>query len=362
MITTNHRLLFGDARNLQEIENESIDLVVTSPPYPMIEMWDKIFILQNLDIKNSLINNDGSNAFKLMHQELDKAWNEVFRVLNPGGIACINIGDATRTINGLFQLFTNHSRILQYFIHKGFVALPCILWRKQTNAPNKFMGSGMLPPGAYVTLEHEFILILRKGRKKEFKTTQQRQIRQESAFFWEERNIWYSDVWEDLKGINQKLNNGKTRERSAAYPFELAHRLINMFSVKGDTVLDPFVGTGTTMLAAMCNERNSIGVEIDSSFEELVTVQFNNIVKFSNEIIIKRLKNHTDFINRRTESGKEIKHTNDYYRFPVVTKQEVKIKLNLPENIQKNSNSDYTVFYKEGNIGDVDLNSQLKFT
>ncbi len=345
MITTNHRLLIGDARHMHEIEDESIDLVVTSPPYPMIEMWDDIFILQNPNIKNSLINNDGSSAFELMHQELDKAWNEVCRVLRPGGIACINIGDATRTINGVFQLFTNHSRILQYFLQRGFVALPCILWRKQTNAPNKFMGSGMLPPGAYVTLEHEYILILRKGGKKEFKTLQEKQARQESAFFWEERNIWFSDIWEDLKGVSQRLSNGKTRERSAAYPFELAYRLINMFSIKGDTVLDPFVGTGTTILAAMCSQRNSIGVEIDHNFEELIVSQINNIVNFSNDIIKKRLKNHVEFIQKRIENGNKIKHINDYYKFPVITRQEVKLKLNLLEKIQKNGNLNYTVFY-----------------
>lgn len=353
MITTDHKLLIGDARNLNLIKNESIDLVVTSPPYPMIEMWDRVFILQNPRIKTLLKNLDGSGAFELMHRELDKAWNEVFRVLKPGGIACINIGDATRTVNGLFQMFTNHSRILQYFTHKGCVALPGILWRKQTNAPNKFMGSGMLPPGAYVTLEHEFILILRKGGKKEFNTSYQKQQRRESAFFWEERNLWFSDVWEDLKGKNQRFNHGRQRERSGAYPFELAHRLINMFSVKGDTVLDPFVGTGTTMLAAMCNGRNSIGLEIDGSFEEIITSQCENIVHFSNEIIRKRLENHLDFITKRTENGKETKYKNEYYGFPVITRQEVKLKLNLLENIQKNGNLGYTVFYKEGTAGDI---------
>ena len=347
MISTSHQLIIGDAKNLDKIPNESVDLVVTSPPYPMIEMWDEIFAFQNPQIKTLLADNEGSMAFELMHRELDRAWDEVRRVLRRGGIACINIGDATRTINGLFQLYTNHSRVLQYFTQKGFVVLPCIIWRKQTNAPNKFMGSGMLPPGAYVTLEHEYILILRKGERREFKTSREKQIRQKSAFFWEERNVWFSDIWKDLKGASQRLSNNKIRRRSAAYPFELAHRLINMFSVKGDTVLDPFLGTGTTMLAAMCNERNSIGVEIDSNFEEVVTRQFGDIVNFSNEIVSGRLKAHLGFVEKRIDSGKEVKYKNKHYGFPVVTRQETGLRLNLLDSIQNSGNRNYIVFYKE---------------
>ena len=104
----------------------------------------------------------------------------------------------------------------------GFTNLPEIIWRKPTNSPNKFMGSGMLPAGAYVTLEHEFILIFRKGGKRIFKSDAEKLKRQQSAFFWEERNVWFSDLW-TLTGTNQKLNNKNSRERSAAYPFDLAY-------------------------------------------------------------------------------------------------------------------------------------------
>ena len=91
-------------------------------------------------------------AFKLLHTELDKVWSEVARVLMPGGIACKNIGDATRTIKGVFQLFDNHSRIRSSFLKLGLQNLPAILWRKETNAPNKFMGSSMLPPPVHMSL------------------------------------------------------------------------------------------------------------------------------------------------------------------------------------------------------------------
>ena len=130
------------------------------------------------------------------------------------------------------------------------------------------MGSGMLPAGAYVTLEHEFILILRKGNKRNFVTEADKKRRKQSAFFWEERNLWFSDVWEDLKGTKQNNIAKEIRERSGAFPFELPYRIINMFSVKEDAILDPFLGTGTTMAAAMATGRNSIGVEIDKNFRE----------------------------------------------------------------------------------------------
>ena len=163
---TNHKVYFGSSSNMNELSDSTIDLMVTSPPYPMIEMWDEIFSKQNPAIGEALQEENGNKAFELMNKELDKVWKEVYRVLIDGGFACINIGNATRKIGDEFKLYSNHSRILEYCISLGFSSLPEILWRKQTNAPNKFMGSGMLPAGAYVTLEHEHILILRKGNKR----------------------------------------------------------------------------------------------------------------------------------------------------------------------------------------------------
>ena len=173
---TTHKILFQDSRDLKNIPSESVDLIVTSPPYPMIEMWDEMFGNQNPSIQSALANGDGKLAYALIHEILDSVWNEVFRVLKNDRFACINIGDATRTVNGNFCLYPNHARILTYLLNIGFSALPDILWRKQANTPNKFMGSGMLPAGAYVTLEHEYILIVRKGSKREFKTEEEKKI------------------------------------------------------------------------------------------------------------------------------------------------------------------------------------------
>ena len=164
-----HTIYFNAAQNMSPLKDKSVDIVVTSPPYPMIEMWDNIMSNQNPDIKSAFEANEPRKAFELMHQELDKVWAECWRVLKEGSFLCINIGDATRTINGEFALYNNNARIIQACEKLGFINLPNILWRKTTNAPNKFMGSGMLPCGAYVTLEHEWILIFRKGGKRVYK-------------------------------------------------------------------------------------------------------------------------------------------------------------------------------------------------
>ncbi|MDY6970154.1 MAG: DNA methyltransferase, partial [Spirochaetota bacterium] len=145
---TRHKIYISDSRNLKQVPDESVDLIITSPPYPMIQMWDDLFCSLNPEIYQTLKKKNAKVSFELMHQELDKVWDELFRVLKPGSFACINIGDATRTIGTNFQLYSNHTRIISHFNKIGFDTLPVILWRKQTNAPNKFMGSGMLPSGA----------------------------------------------------------------------------------------------------------------------------------------------------------------------------------------------------------------------
>ena len=342
---TKHKIFFNDARNMSNIESESIDLMITSPPYPMIAMWDEMFSQQNFEIRDALNEKKGELAFELIHKELDKVWKEIYRVLKKGGTACINIGDATRTINGKFQIYPNHSRILKYCLSLGFYSLPGILWVKETNSPTKFMGSGMLPVGAYITLEHEHILILKKLSKREFKKSEEKLNRQKSAFFWEERNVWFSDKWYDIKGALQALNNKKIRGRSAAYPFNLAYRLINMFSVQGDIVLDPFLGTGTTTFGSMASGRNSIGIEIDPNFKEIINEKIPNIVISSNQYNENRLRAHIEFIKKRVAEKGELKYINKNYNFPVITKQELKINLPLLKDINQIEENVFEIEY-----------------
>jgi len=344
---TYSRIIFGNSNKMDSIDSESVDLIVTSPPYPMIKMWDKMFCDQNPLIEDALKRSHGMKAFELIHQELDLVWQEIFRVLKKGRFACINIGDAVRTIAGDFRLYPNHSRILHFLQGLGFSALPDILWRKQTNAPNKFMGSGMLPAGAYVTLEHEFILIARKGSKRDFNKEQEQRNRHESAIFWEERNAWFSDIWFDIKGASQVLGTRESRLKSGAFPFEIAYRLINMYSVKDDVVLDPFLGTGTTMAAAMASGRNSVGFEIDSALRDEIIVIKDNLVKFSNEYIYNRIERHIDFAGNRIETKGPMKHTNKYYQFPVITAQEKQLIINDLINIKKTKKNTFKVTYSD---------------
>lgn len=332
---------------MEPLGDQSIDLVVTSPPYPMIEMWDGVFSSLDGNIGSRIEEGRGWEAYELMHAVLDRVWQEVCRVLRPGGFACINIGDAVRKIGDSFFLYPNHARIIQSCIQNGLSPLPAVIWRKQTNAPNKFMGSGMLPAGAYVTLEHEYVLIFRKGEKREFLTPQQRANRHHSAIFWEERNQWFSDVWFDLKGARQQLVDEKVRKRSGAYPFELPYRLINMYSVMGDTVLDPFAGICTTMFAAMAACRNSIMMEIEPDFLPAVKEKAGIAANFANKVIDGRIRRHLDFVEERESSGKALKHTNENYGFPVMTRQETLLTIYPIKRIRSSEKTCFGVDYSQ---------------
>ena len=326
---TSHALHIGDARDMSAIAADSVHLVVTSPPYPLVEMWDAAFGELAPASAAALAADDGMAAFEGMHSALDGVWAECLRVLVPGGFACVNIGDATRSLGGAFCLFPNQARIVTAFLRLGFTPLPDILWRKPTNAPNKFMGSGMLPAGAYVTYEHEYVLIFRKGAKRLF-SEEGKQLRSESAFFWEERNVWFSDLWTDLRGTGQRLAPEGPRERSAAFPFELPYRLIQMYALQGDTVLDPFAGTGTTLAAALASGRSSVGFERMEAFRSLVAESLHRAVELGRDKAGERLRAHTAFVAERAAQGKEIKHLSKQYGFPVMTRQELDLRLMVP--------------------------------
>jgi len=229
------------------VSRESVALVVTSPPYPMISQWDDLFAAW------------GATDFEAMHTELDRVWAACHRALLPGGILAINVGDALRTVAGEFRLWPNHARIVVAAERMGFRSLPYILWKKPTNKPNAFLGSGFLPPNAYVTLDCEFILLFRKGSLRRLPPGSTR--RWASRYRKEERDLWFSQVWEGIRGVPQS-HGGR---RSGAFPPEIPRRLIRMFSIEGDTVLDPFAGTGTTLWEAARLGRHAIGIEVDTA-------------------------------------------------------------------------------------------------
>ncbi len=327
---TSHKILCLDSRKLAKINDQTVDLVVTSPPYPMIEIWDEVFGLMDSKI-SSLINENPKEAFERMHKFLDKVWSECDRVLKPNGFVCINIGDATRTINENFAMYSNHSRIIDFFESKGYYTLPDILWRKQSNAPNKFMGSGMLPAGAYVTYEHEYVLIFRKGSKRVF-NKKEAENRRDSAYFWEERNVWFSDLWE-IKGTKQAMVSKESRDRNASFPFEVPYRLINMYSVKGDTVLDPFGGLSTTTLAAIASERNSLSVDIDPVFCKESEQRVLGSLNFINKYIQNRIKLHNEYINSLPQEKIDKCYENEKMQCKVRTNQEAELSINIVSSI-----------------------------
>lgn len=352
---TTHRYIIGDSFKKWSIGDKTVDLIVTSPPYPMIEMWDHIWAPDKSTIIKDIENNNGKKAWEAMHEILDGSWAEAFRVLKPGGYACINIGDATRTLDGRFQIYPNHSRIIQGCQQVGFDFLPSIIWRKPTNAPNKYMGSGMLPAGAYVTLEHEHILIMRKGEKRAFAKAE-KERRSESALFWEERNLWYSDLWTGILGTQQKLHISSLRKRSAAFPIDLPYRLMMMYSVAGDVVLDPFGGVGTTSLAALTTGRNSISIDID---EKLVSASIKIPTKRDtkdklNALLNNRLKDHMKYVD--TKDMLFFRYRNQPLGIPVKTMQEKHLNLYPIKSI---SRSDDTVVAKYRKIKPSELKECL---
>ena len=226
------------SEQMPEVDDESVDLVVTSPPYPMIELWDYL------------------GSYDEQHEMIKKVMSECYDKLKRGGIMCINIGDATRSKSTEFRYYPNHARITENAEEIGFSSLIPILWNKPQNSPNKFMGSGMKPPNAYVTNETEYILIFRKKGPRKFENSL---LRNASQYSTDQRNEWFSQIW-DIRGAPQ-------RDELSQFPFEIPYRLIRMFSVMGDTVLDPFCGTGTTLQASRSLGRHGIGFELN---EELV--------------------------------------------------------------------------------------------
>jgi len=227
---------------MHEIRDEAVHLIVTSPPYPMIAKWDELFKKVN---RNKI-------DFDLQHVFLDSVWRECHRVLISGGICCINIGDATRTINKNFCCYPNYARVM-YECHRiGFTPLIPVIWKKISNRPNAFLGSGFLPPNAYVSQDCEYIMILRKGVLRKFPPKDKNRIK--SKFTKAQRDLWFQQVWE--------IHGAKGAKQTSAFPEEIPSRLIRMFSVIGDTVVDPFCGTGTVGKVANHLNRNFIGYNI----------------------------------------------------------------------------------------------------
>lgn len=253
--STEHTLNTGDARELGWIPDESVHLVVTSPPYFNLKEYNRS-PGQLGDMDN----------YELFHDALDKVWRHCFRVLVPGGRLVCNVGDvcvARRANGGRHLVLPLHADISVRCRRIGFDYLTPILWNKIANANFEAGGGGFLgkpyEPNAIIKNDVEYILMLRKHGKYRSPTDEQRAS---SRLGKDEQSKWFRPIWTDVTGAS-------TKEHPAPYPVELAYRLIRMFSFTGDTVLDPFAGTGTTTIAAMRCDRHSISNEIDAEYSAM---------------------------------------------------------------------------------------------
>lgn len=252
-LATAHELRLADARSMDFVDDESVHLVVTSPPY-----WT----LKEYNVSDGQLGYVRDyNAFLT---ELDKVWHGVFRALVPGARLVCVVGDvclSRRQNNGRHTVVPLHSSIQEHARAIGFDNLAPIIWHKIANAAYEVEGNGGFlgkpyEPNAVVKNDIEFILMLRKPGGYRRPTVPARLLSIISA---ENHRTWFQQIWEGLTGAS-------TREHPAPYPLELAERLVRMFSFVGDTVLDPFMGTGTTNVAAARWGRNSVGVEVDAEY------------------------------------------------------------------------------------------------
>jgi modification methylase len=254
---TNHILHCGDARDLDWIPDESVHLVVTSPPY---------FNLKRYNEHSAQLGN--LNELEHFLDEIDKVWRHCYRVLVASGRLVCNVGDvclARRRNKGRHLVIPLHAHISVRAGQLGFDYLTPILWHKIANAAFEAEGNGggflgkPYEPNGVIKNDMEYILMLRKHGAYRQPTPGQRSS---SRLTKDEQAQWFRPVWTDLKGES-------TRHHPAPFPVELAYRLIRMFSFTGDTVLDPFGGTGSTTLAAMQANRNSILNELDAEYFEI---------------------------------------------------------------------------------------------
>ena len=252
-MTTHHKIIIGDSRKMAEIPAESVHLVVTSPPYWQLKDYGNNNQLGFHDSYESYINN------------LNLVWNECFRVLHKGCRLCINIGDqfARSVYYGRYKVIPIRTEIIKFCETLGMDYMGAIIWQKVTTTNTTggatVMGSFPYPRNGILKIDYEFILIFKKLGDPPRVTRETKEL---SKLTTEDWNTYFAGHW--------NFGGEKQDKHLAMFPEELPRRLIRMFTFVGDTILDPFLGSGTTSLAAKNLNRNSIGYEINPSFISVI--------------------------------------------------------------------------------------------
>jgi len=252
-IPTSHHLYCHDARDLSFVPDESVHLIVTSPPY-----WT---LKQYRDAEGQLGHVENYEQFL---SELDKVWTHCYRVLVQGGRLVVVVGDvclSRRRNAGRHTVVPLHASIQEHCRMRGFDNLAPIIWHKIANAVYEVDGGGGFlgkpyEPNSVIKNDIEFILMQRKPGGYRSPSLPARVL---SVIAANDHRSWFQQVWTGVTGAS-------TKQHPAPFPLELAERLVRMFSFVGDTVLDPFAGTGTTVLAASRAGRNSVAVELDTGY------------------------------------------------------------------------------------------------
>ncbi|MBN1407877.1 MAG: thermonuclease family protein [Calditrichaceae bacterium] len=318
---TTHKCIIGDSRKMIELDNQSVHLVVTSPPY-----WQ----LKDYGSENQIGFN---HSYEEYINNLNLVWNECFRVLNPGCRMLVNIGDqfARSVYYGRYKVIPIRTEIIKFCESIGFDYMGSIMWQKRTTMNTTggatVMGSYPYPRNGIIEIDYEFILIFKKPGtppkvKKDIK----------------EKSIIPKDKWKEYFSGHWYFNGARQDGHIAMFPVELPKRAIEMFTFVGEHVLDPFLGSGTTSLAAIISERNSIGYEINEDFLPSIKNKLNsqkNTLFHNYDIEI--LKQNLSWINWNEEVNK----LNYIFRDPVKFDKKIdpnKLKFGSKINIDDGKN------------------------
>jgi len=250
---THHSIIFGDSRKMSHLSDGSVQLAITSPPYWQLKDYGSDSQIGYNESYESYINN------------LNLVWKECYRVLENGCRLCVNIGDqfARSVYYGRYKVIPIRTEIIKFCESIGFDYMGAIIWQKKTTTNTtggaSLMGSYPYPRNGILSIDYEFILLFKKLGKSR---VPDKLLKQQSSMTVEEWKNYFQGHW----------NFGGVRQNShiAMFPEELPHRLIKMFSFVGDTILDPFLGSGTTSLVAKKLNRNSVGFEINNEFQPLI--------------------------------------------------------------------------------------------